>query len=96
MNLQHRGKHLRWARSAVCVTVICVTAMWCRNCEKESMHRPGPVRNLLFFAEQNGRHRGKNSVVSVSTTGLESLSSRPEKSSKRISFGGGSVGTLLL
>ena len=65
----------------------------CKHWEKESIHRPAPVRNFFkFIGRQNGGHRGKISVVDmvfpgfyrvfVSTTGLERLSLRPEKFSK--------------
>ena len=74
----------------------CRSQFW----EKESIHRPAPVQNF-FFAEKNGGHRGKISVVHmvflvfiwffVSTTGLESSSLKPEEFSKRFSFGGGSA-----
>ena len=68
--------------------------------EKESIHRPAPVRN--FLCRKNGGHRGKILVVDmvflvfirvfVSTTGLESFCLRPEKFSKLLSsLGGGSV-----
>ena len=69
-------------------------------------HTPPYSSAELFFAEKNGGHRGKISVVDmaflvfigflVSTTGLESFSFRPEKFPKRISFGGGRVRFLLL
>ena len=68
--------------------------------EKETIHRLLQCRT--FLAETNGVHRGKISVVDiwvflgfysvfVSATGLESFSLRPEKFSKRFSFGGGCV-----
>ena len=76
-----------------------------RYWEKESVHRPAPVRNFSF-CRKNGGHRGKISVVDmvfpgfyrafVSTTGLESFSLRPEKFSKRFSFGAGRVRFFLL
>ena len=72
--------------------------------EKETIHRPAPVQNFSLQKKWgpqrkdfgggygfSGFHR-----VSVSTTGLESLSMRPEKFSKRFSFGGGCVRFLLL
>ena len=69
-------------------------------------HTPPCSSAELFFAEKNGVHRGKISVVDmgfpgfyrvfVSTTGLESFSFRPEKFSKRFSFGGGCVRFFLL
>ena len=56
--------------------------------EKESIHRPAPVRNF-FLPKKNGGHRGKISVVDMaflvfigflySPPGLESFSLRPEK-----------------
>ena len=69
-------------------------------------HTPPCSSAELFFAEKKGVHRGKISVVDmvflvfyrvfVSTTGLEIFSSRPEKFSKRFSFGGGCVRFFLL
>ena len=64
-------------------------------------HTPPCSSAELFFAEKNGGHRGKISVVDmvfpgfhwvfVSTTDLEIFSLRPEKFPKRYSFGGGRV-----
>ena len=68
-------------------------------CEKESIHLPAPVRNFSL-PKKNGSHRGQILVDTVflgfcrvfaSTTGLERFSLRPEKFSKRFSFGGGRV-----
>ena len=72
--------------------------------EKESIHRPAPVRNLfgppkMGVTEEDfcGRYGFSEFYrVSVSTAGLESFSLRPEKFSKRFSFGGGSVRFVLL
>ena len=73
--------------------------------KKKSIHRPAPVQNFSL-QKKNGVHRGKISVVDmvflvfigffVSTNGLESFSLRPEKFSKRFSFGGGCVCFFLL
>ena len=37
---------------------------WPANWEKESMHRPAPVKNFLL-PQKNGGHRGKISVVDM-------------------------------
>ena len=71
---------------------------------KESIHRPAPVQNFSL-PENMGPQRkdfgGRYGFpgfhrVFVSTTGLESFSLRPEKFSKRFSFGGGCVRFFLL
>ena len=70
-----------------------------RYWEKESIHRPAPVQNFSLqkkWGPQRKNFGGGYGLpgfyrVFVSTTGLESFSLRPEKFSKRFSFGGGCV-----
>ena len=65
--------------------------------EKESMHRPAPVQNFSLQKKMGSQRKDFGGGfgfpgfyrVFVSTTG--SFSSRPEKFSKRFSFGGGCV-----
>ena len=63
------------------------------------IHRPAPVRNFSSPPQRKdfgGRYCFPGFYrVFVSTTGLESSSMRPDKSSKRFSFSGGSVLFLL-
>ena len=72
---------------------------------KESIHRPAPVQNFSSLQKKWGPQRKDFGGgygfpgfyrVFVSTTGLESFSFRPEKFSKRFSFGGGCVRFFLL
>ena len=67
----------------------------CHTWEKESMHRPAPVRNFSL-PKKNGDGFPGFYRVFVSTTGLESFSLRPEKFPKRFSFGGGRVRFFLI
>ena len=69
--------------------------------EKKNIHRPAPVQNFSLQKRKKwgpqrkdfGGGYGFPGLYRVfgSTTGLESFSLRPEKFSKRFSFGGGCV-----
>ena len=73
--------------------------------EKESIHRPAPVQNFSLQEKMGSTEERFRwwiygfpgfCRVFVSTAGLESFSLRPEKFSKRFSFGGGCVRLSLL
>ena len=63
--------------------------------EKESIHRPAPVQNFSLQKKWGPQRKDFGFPcfyrVFVSTTSLKSFSLRPEKFSKRFSFGGGCV-----
>ena len=71
---------------------------------ERTIHRPAPVQNFLCRKKWGPKRKDFGGGygfpgfyrVSISTTGLESSSSRPEKFSKRLSFGGGCVRFFLL